>query len=215
MSNVNAPLTKKELLDEYEEVLEDRKNAAKQMSIVISDLAKAQHVEKKTLSLAKSLLFGKGEGWLGGNPLEHDPDAKHTDKFQAPLRKFSEIVFALQAIDCLDWLDPYIEEMDARGIHITIDKGEVEISDKVEVEQALQNAVSFQKTVKALDDKIKEEGAPTAEEIELTKKSAFSHLLKFYADKQNGKDLDDKYQQAIADYTLIETGLTNVYDGNI
>lgn len=208
-------VTESELLDESREILTDKKTAGKNMNMILSETAKMQNIEKPILARMKDYLYYRGNGWEGGNPLEKVPEEKFPDRISPCFRKLLQIAEDLRATDCIDWLDPYIDAMAAKGIQITIQPTQIRITDKAEVEAALQNACGFQKTICTLADELNDVKAVEAEELNLTKQNEFKKLLNFYDKIERQKDVDDEYQQKISDLNLIESGYNKTYDGSL
>jgi hypothetical protein len=214
MSRINIP-TEKELMVESHEIFEQKKTAGKHMNMIATETAKQLKVQKSLLNRLKDYYLYRGIGWVSKNPLSIDKAAKTYDKVSPLFIKLLQIVEDLRAVDSIDFLDPYIKELNSYGIKIYFDPKPMTISDKDEAFNAVNSMGAFQKQINALNGEIKEIKAVEADEINLTAKSEFPRLLSFYHKKELGKDIDDEYQNKITHLELVETGYTKVMDNSL
>jgi hypothetical protein len=210
-----SKVTESELLNEANEIYVQKKQTSHHMNVIATETSKLQKVQKSLLNRLKDYYLYQGNGWIANNPLDIDKDADTYDKVSPVFIKALQIIEDLRAIDSIDFLDPYIQALDARGIKIYIDPGKQLVSDKEEVLNAVNSMGAFQKQINALSKEIKDVKSLEAEDINLTAKNEFPALVSFYNAKESGKDIDDKYQDIITNYELCETGYTKVYDGNL
>jgi len=211
VSQNNIP-TESELLNESNEIFEQKKTAAKHMNLIATETAKLQKVQKSFLNRLKDYYLYQGDGWIANDPFNIDKEAPTHDKISLLFIKFLQVVEDLRSADCLDFLDPYIQAMDSNGIKIYINPGKMLVSDKDETLDAIDSMGAFQKQINALSKEIKEIKAVEADQIHLTAKSEFPKLLSFYNAIESGKERDDFYQDKIADLNLREHGYTSVMD---
>jgi hypothetical protein len=212
---MSGQVTESEILAEANEIYIQKRQTSHNMNVIAAETAKMQKVQKSLLNRLKDYYLYKGNGWSANDPLHLDKTALTYDHVSPVFIKLFQIIDDLRAVDSLDFLDEYIAALQTKGIKLYIDPGTQVVSDKDDVLSAVNAMGAFQKQINALDDQIKIEKAEEADNINLTAKSEFSKLVAFYNKKEEGKDIDDSYQEIVADYTLRETGYTKVYDNSL
>jgi hypothetical protein len=208
-------VTESELLSESNEIYEQKKQTAHHMNVIAVETAKMQKVPKSLLNRMKDYYFYHGKGWILNNPIDLDNNSKEKDKVSPVFIKLFRIIEDLRATNCQDFLDPYLKALDAFGIKIYIDPRKQMISDKEEFMNAIDSMGAFQKQINALDNQIKDEKSLEAEEINFSKQKDFPGLVTFYSKVENQKDIDDFYQDKIADLELLETAYNKIYDKSL
>jgi hypothetical protein len=208
-------LTESELLQDSNEILEQKKAASKNMNMVAAETAKAQGIEKPILVRCKDYLHYRGRGWLGGDLLEKDPEEKFPDRVAPTFRKLLQIVEDLSAVGRPDFLDIYLDALRAKGIDIKINYADMRVNDPDETWVAVENMSGFQTTICALADEINDVKAVESEDINFTPKNEFKKVLGFYNRKEAGKDVDDFYQDTVTHLEQVETAYNKVYDESL
>lgn len=210
-----ATVTESELMFESNEIYTQKKQAAKHMNVIGNETAKMHKIQKSTLNRLKDYKLYHKNGWVAGNPLVLDKQVDYPDKLSPIFIKLFQIVEDLRAVGDTSFLDPYVASLESQGIKIYIDQGTPIVSDKDEVMSNVDSMGTFQKQVNALSKEINEVKAIEADDINLTAAKEFPKLVAFYNKKEEGKDVDDIYQNAIADFELRENGYNKVFDGSL
>jgi hypothetical protein len=209
----NVP-TEREILAESNEIFVQRKQASHHMGVIASEVSKRNHVDKSLLNRLKDYYLYQGVNWIGGNPLDLDPDSDTCDKVSPIFIRFLQVVQDLRAADCMDFLDPYIQALNNNGIKIYLDPGKVLVSDKQEVMDAVNSMGLFQKQINALNKELKIDKAEEADQISLIGKSDFPGLVSFYNKKEEkgNESVEDSYHSVIEKTELVSTAYTKVFD---
>jgi hypothetical protein len=216
MANSNTP-TESELLTESNEIYEQKKQTAHHMNVIATETAKMQKVQKSLLNRLKDYYLYQNNGWVANDPLQLDKAALTYDKVSPIFIRLMQVIEDLRAVECLNFLDPYIQALDSKGVKVYINPGKMLVSDKEDVLNAINSMGAFQKQINALDKEIKEVKSLEAEDINLTTKSEFAKLVAFYNKKENKgiEAVEDQYQDLVTDFTLRETGYTKIFDESL
>ena len=199
-----------ELLDDSLDTLADKKRFAKTMNALIKDCSKATNIEPKVLKAVKNYYHYKGANWTDNNPLEKDSTKKDKDKVSSVFIKLLEVTDNLRKIGDRKFLEPYIEALSLKGIHLSIDYDEVDDNKFNEIIEVLNSASKLQTNVDALNEEIKEVKSTEAEELNFTPKSSFVGVLGLLDKIKNGKDVDDKIQNNFTELTMLNNAYTYI-----
>jgi len=212
MSQTTTPA---ELLEESAEILREKKTNSKHMNMIGADMAKMQKIEKPIMIRCKDYAYYRGSGWVGNDPLSRDPDEKFPDRVTPTFRKLLQIVDDLAAIGKLDMLDVYFDALKAKGVEITVSNKDVRVNDVDETWQAIENMKGYQKTICDLADELNFGCSQVSEDINFTPKSEFKGALNLYVRKEDGKDVDDVYQDKVTNLNMTETAWNSIYDESL
>lgn len=202
----------KELLDESIEVLEEKKQAQKAMNGLAKDSEESLGANKSVVKFCKDIYFTKGKAWVGGSPLTLDSQEKVKDKTSQLMIKLRDLILNLQSIGHVDWLTDYFSALEGYGIHITVDDADPEVSDTDEIEEVIKSMCAYQSIIKDNSEIIKETHGQESEDLNFAPKKDYSQVVSLYNKIQNGKDVDDEYQDKITRLEMFETALNLVYD---
>lgn len=201
-----------ELLEESTQVLDEKKMAQKTMNAMAKDAEESLNIDSATTKYCKGIYHTKGKGWLNGNPLALDKDSKVKDKTSQIMIKLRDEILYLQRIGHTDWLNDYLSALDGYGIHITIDAVDPVVSDTNEIEEVIKSMCGYQLVIDENSEKIKEDHGQQSEDLNFAPKKNYAEVLGLYNKIQNGKDVDDEFQDKIANLEMLETALNLVYD---
>lgn len=203
----------KELLEESVQVLDEKKTAQKTINAMAKDAEESLGIDSATTKYCKGIYHTKGKGWLNGNPLSLDKDSKIKDKTSQIMIKLRDEILYLQRIGHTDWLNDYLSALEGYGIHITIDPVDPVVSNTDEIEEVIKSMCGYQLVIDENSETIKEDHGQQSEDLNFTPKKNYTEVLGLYNKIQNGKDVDDEYQDKIASLEMLETALNLVYDG--
>lgn len=211
-------VTESELIVEANEIYDQKKLASKSMNTIAAETSKFHKIPKPVLGRLKSYYLYSGKGWTAKDPLTIDKtkDFK-TDVLSPVFAKLLQVIDDLRLLGDTDFLAPYITALQSKGIDIFIKDDGSKLATAEDIKDAVNSMGTWQKQVDSCDKEIKEEKSEEAEDINLTKKSEFSRLVAFYNKKINkGNDaVEDQYHDLLADYELIESGYTKVFDESL
>lgn len=202
----------KELLEESMQVLDEKKTAQKTMNMMAKDAEESLNIDSATTKYCKGIYYTKGKGWLNGNPLALDKDSKIKDKTSQIMIKLRDEILYLQRIGHTDWLNDYISALEGCGIHISIDDVDPVVSDTNEIEEVIKSMCGYQLVIDENSEMIKEDHGQQSEDLSFAPKKNYAEVLGLYSKIQNGKDVDDEYQDKITNLEMLETALNLVYD---
>jgi hypothetical protein len=206
----------KELLQDSSRALSESKEAKKTINSMAKDAEKALGVPASTLKYCKNLYYTKGKGWTSKTaPLSLDSEAKVKDKFSQLFIKLRDVIANLREIGHTDWLDDYITALDAEGIHLTMDAVAAKTSSPDEAADLISSLCAYQAVVDESSQTIKEEHAQKSEDLNFAPKSKYAEVASLYSKIQDGKDVDDEFQDKITSLEMLETALNLVYDGAV
>lgn len=193
-----------DLLDDSLETLADKKRYSKTMNKIIKDYGKTHNVDPSVLKKAKNFYHYKGTNWLNNNPLEKDKEKKDKDKVAPIFIKLKEVVDVLRTIGDYEFLTPYLDAMKNCGITISIEETPTTLDGSVEeVKELLESASNLQTNVDTLNEELKETKSIESEELNFTPKSSFVSVLSILDKINEGKDVDDKLQNAFTENAMM------------
>ena len=188
-----------ELLDDALDNVSDKKQFSKNMKDILKNCGMINGIDKKVLSHVKDYYHYKGANWQDGNPLKKNPQAEYKDKISPTFIKLLSIFQDLEAVGDTDFLQPYIDALLPYGIKIELDAKSPDTKESLEdIKRTIETASGYQTNVDELTKRIKEENAQKSEDIGFTTKSTFNSVLSTYEKIKEGKDVNDKVQQNIA-----------------
>ena len=203
----------KDLLDESIIALDEKKQAQKTINGLAKDAEEPLNIDKQTVKFCKNVYFTKGKGWVNNNPLSLDKDAKIKDKTSQLMIKLRDLILNLRRIGHLDWLKEYFDALYEDGIHINIDnEDQYDVTSPAEIEEVIKSMCAYQLVVDENSETIKEEHGQRSEDIDFAPKKNYPEVLGLYSKIQNGKDVDDEYQDKITYLEMFESALNLVYD---
>ena len=203
----------KDLLDESIIALDEKKQAQKTINGLAKDAEEPLNIDKQTVKFCNNVYFAKGKGWVNNNPLLLDKDAKIKDKTSQLMIKLRDLILNLRRIGHLDWLKEYFDALCEDGIHITIDnEDQYDVTSPAEIEEVIKSMCAYQLVVDENSETIKEEHGQRSEDIDFAPKKNYPEVLGLYSKIQNGKDVDDEYQDKITYLEMFESALNLVYD---
>lgn len=203
----------KDLLNESIIALDEKKQAQKTINGLAKDAEEPLNIDKQTVKFCKNVYFAKGKGWVNKNPLSLDKDAKIKDKTSQLMIKLRDLILNLRRIGHLDWLKEYFDALCEDGIHITIDnEDQYDVTSPAEIEEVIKSMCAYQLVVDENSETIKEEHGQRSEDIDFAPKKNYPEVLGLYSKIQNGKDVDDEYQDKITYLEMFESALNLVYD---
>lgn len=203
----------KDLLNESIIALDEKKQAQKTINGLAKDAEEPLNIDKQTVKFCKNVYFAKGKGWVNKNPLSLDKDAKIKDKTSQLMIKLRDLILNLRRIGHLDWLKEYFDALCEDGIHIAIDnEDQYDVTSPDEIEEVIKSMCAYQLVVDENSETIKEEHGQRSEDIDFAPKKNYPEVLGLYSKIQNGKDVDDEYQDKITYLEMFESALNLVYD---
>ena len=127
--------------------------------------------------------------------------------------KLRDLILNLRRIGHLDWLKEYFDALYEDGIHINIDnEDQYDVTSPAEIEEVIKSMCAYQLVVDENSETIKEEHGQRSEDIDFAPKKNYPEVLGLYSKIQNGKDVDDEYQDKITYLEMFESALNLVYD---
>lgn len=199
--------TTQELLDLSLSVVSEKKQAVKTMNMMLADTAKTYGVNKKILAGARDIAFTKGKGWKNDNPFDLDADAEIKDKTSQLFMKLRDTVKTLNEIGKTDWLIPYISALEGYGIHLSVDKKDVDATASSEVGEAITSMNAYQQVKFDNDKLLKENHAPKSDELNFTKASDYGYVLGLYDKVKSKKNIDDEVQEKFLRLEMLENAM--------
>ena len=177
-----------------------RKNVAHaDQKEVCKHLSKSTSIPMPDLYKYKDMVYYKGRGWANNNSIEPPVQGEDfKDRVSPCFRRLYEIVSILKSVNDLELLDKYLSDMRAVGIDIRIDPDGVNVGiDKETVSEGVKSMCDLQKIICENADTVRDMGE-SAEEEGLCPKGRFKGLAEDYYKIQQGKDLEDKLHDVIA-----------------
>lgn len=202
----------KELLEESIQVLDEKKQAQKAMNGLAKDCEESLNIDAATVKFCKNVYWTKGKAWEHGSPLVLNKDEKIKDKTSQLMIKLRDLILNLRRIGHIDWLTDYFSALDGCGIHIAVDEQAPDVSSPDEIEEVIKSMCGYQLVVDENADKIKEDHGQQSEDLNFAPKKNYAEVLGLYNKIQNGKDVDDEFQDKITQLEMLETALNLVYD---
>jgi hypothetical protein len=200
------------LLNKSVNLLDEVKTARKSINTMAKDSEKSLGADASIVKSCKDMYYTKGKAWVGNDPLTLDKDEKVKDKISPVFIKLRDIVVDLQHIGHIEWLQEYLSAIEGYGIHIKIDDVAPTVNDPAEMEEVIKSMTGYQKVISDNSEEIKEKHAQKAEDINFSPKKEYTGVVGLYSKLINKKDVDDAYQQKIADLESTETAYNIVYD---
>lgn len=202
----------KELLEESIQVLDEKKVAQKSMNGLAKDSEKSLGIDAATVKFCKGIYYTKGKGWVNKDPFNLNKDADIKDKTSQLMIKFRDIILNLRRIGHLDWLHEYFSKLEGYGIHINVDAQDPDVSSPEEIEEVIKSMCGYQLVIDENTETIKEDHGQQSEDLNFAPKKNYAEVLGLYSKIQNGKDVDDEFQDKIAQLEMLESALNLVYD---
>lgn len=195
----------------------DKKRYNKEMSNVLRDAAKETGVDAATLRRVKDYVHYKKMGWIDNNPFELDPKEKFKDRVSPIFIKLLTLLQDVTALGMEDILDEYLSKMEACGVRITFADvvPPAMATDTDRAREAVYTASDYQGKICVLADKIRDEDSARAEELGFGPKKEYVKLIDLYAQKKDGKDVDDKIQQVQTDLLFAQSSYEQVMTDTI
>lgn len=197
--------------------LADEKRYAKEMNDILKDAAKECNVSKSLIKRMMNYAHYKKSGWVGNDPLTLDPQVEIKDKMSLVFIKFVNLLQDVKSAGMDDILNEYIEKLKSIGILIDfsgLNPPEV-ASDSYRVQESIESASKLLDRIIFLSNKISKEDAVKAEELGFGPKNEYSKLVKLYAKKKDGKEIDDEIQQIQTNLLFAQTSYSQVANDTV
>lgn len=197
--------------------LADEKRYAKEMNGILKDAAKECSVSKSLIKRMMNYAHYKKSGWVGNDPLVLDPQVETKDKMSLVFIKLVSLLQDVKSAGMDDILDDYIEKLKSIGILIDfsgLNPPEV-TSDSYRVQESIESASRLLDRIIFLSNKISKEDAVKAEELGFGPKNEYSKLVKLYAKKKDGKEIDDEIQQIQTNLIFAQTSYSQVANDTV
>ena len=188
-----------ELLEESLKVLSDQKETKKALKDSIKSLLEQTGGDKYFWGIVRKVYSAKGDGWVGGDPLNIDPNSPSKDAISNTFKKLAETIKAFSMFNRLEDLQEYFDALRKYGIEITVDESATEHADTsaVDIEDYLKSQKSYTKTIEEYSTELKESHAPKSEEIDFAPKKEYMGLVNIYKRGLEGKDVEDQVQDKL------------------
>lgn len=188
-----------ELLDDALDNVSEKKQFMKTMKDTLKECGTLNGIDKKALAHVKDYYHYKGANWQDGNPLKKNTQAEYKDKISPTFIKLLSIFQDLEAVGDTAFLQPYVDALAPYGIKIEFDAKTPDTKESLkDIKEKIETASKYQTNIDELTKLIKEENAVKSEDIGFTTKSGFNSVLNTYEKIKEGKDVNDKVQQNIA-----------------
>jgi hypothetical protein len=208
-------MTEKELLEEAHQLHIEKIEASKAMNLEANDCAERNGIEKSIVLRLKDYRYYHGNGWEGGDPLTLEKGAKFADRVSPCFRRLALIIDDCQQAGTMDYLQEYIDAMETRGIHITIDPKPQVAKSADDVKHSVSSLGGYQAVICSNADKIRDECGEQAEEMDFAPKNKFKELVGFYHRQTEGKDIHDPVMDRVAFCELYENALNKIHDEGV
>ena len=204
-----------ELLDETVEVIENKKIASKALKEITKRvMEEAGGADKTNWNKTRKYYKDKGKGWVAGDPLCLDKEAKKKDPLSSKFKGLYDAIAAIEEFNMSPMLDDYFKALADKGITITIDSEKFAHADIGEesVNDALDSSKSYMETIDSYNDEIKDEHAPKSEELNFAPAGEYTGLVKIFMKGMKGKDVGDVVQDKVTYCEMTETAYNLVKD---
>lgn len=212
----NMEETAYDVVEESIGSLEDKKRYNKEMNSRLKDAAKESGIAASTLKRVKDYVYYKGKAWVDNDPFNLGKE-KLKDKLSPLFIKLHQAIDDVYAVGQVEILTEYLRKLESFGIKIDLD-GFVPsqiTSNSAACDDAIADAVGYQKSIHALADRINDEDAPKAESLGFGPKKEYNKLISLLADKRDGKDVDDKIQEIQTNLLFAQQSYTDVMNDTI
>ena len=200
-------------LNEGIEYHNEKRELSKEMNSIAKFCSAETHIPKQTLIKVKDYLHYRGRGWGDDCLSKSEESEKYPDRVSPTFRHLVEIITNSYATGKEDLLDVYLDAVKSKGITISIDKSmltlpSAETKEKVAI--AISQMDPLQCAICEKNDYMNDVLAEEAEAANLSPKSKYKKIVKLAADKQAGRDVDDKVQDEYVEMELFSNGLEAV-----
>ncbi len=207
-----------ELIAEAVELDTDEKTEYKYMHETADAASKDLLLDKQVITRFKDYSYYYGRGWVNGNPLERgkgDESVEYPDRVSSIMIKFNQIIQDCIQVGDINFLTPYLQALDAKGIHITIDGAQADAARLQKVDQYIQPMCANQANICNIADQIKGPLTEAAVEKKISSKSKFRTLVRLTNKLQKAKEKGEDATKAIDKVTDIYTDANTDADGAV
>jgi len=196
-----------ELLEESLKILSDKKDTQKALKDSVSNILEQTSGDKYYWGIVSKVYANKGNGWIGGDPLNLDKDEPHKDVISGTFKKLAETIDAFVRFNQLEKLQEYFDALADKGIKIEVDESKFEKYEtgSCDVDDFLDSQKSYIKTIADYSDELKNVHAVKSEELNFAPASEYLGLLGIYKKGIEGKDVEDAVQDKVTHCEWTET----------
>lgn len=207
--------TQIDYLDEGVKYHNEKSALWKDMNAIAKLCSRQTGIDRNTLMKVKDYLHYRGRGWGDDCLSKSEESEKYPDRVSPTFRHLVDIVTNSYATGKEDLLNVYLDAVREKGITITIDESKFTRptnENKQIVAEAIDQMDPIQCDICAKNDYMNDVLAEEAEAANLSPKDKYKKIVKLAAQKQAGRDVDDKVQDEYVKMELFQNGLEAVGD---
>lgn len=205
--------TQTDCLDEGIRYHNEKSALWKDMNAIAKQCSRQTGIDRNTLMKVKDYLHYRGRGWGDDCLLKSEESEKYPDRVSPTFRHLVDIVTNSYATGKEDLLNVYLDAVRKKGITITIDESKFTRptnENKQIVAEAINQMDPIQCDICEKNDYMTDVLAEEAEAANLSPKDKYKKIIKLAAQKQSGRDVDDKVQDEYVKMELFSNGLEEV-----
>jgi hypothetical protein len=207
--------TQIDYLDEGVKYHNEKSALWKDMNAIAKLCSRQTGIDRNTLMKVKDYLHYRGRGWGDDCLSKSDESEKYPDRVSPTFRHLVDIVTNSYATGKEDLLNVYLDAVKEKGITISINESKFTRptnENKQIVAEAIDQMDPIQCDICAKNDYMNDVLAEEAEAANLSPKDKYKKIVKLAAQKQAGRDVDDKVQDEYVKMELFQNGLEAVGD---
>lgn len=205
--------TQTDCLDEGIRYHNEKSALWKDMNAIAKECSRQTGIDRNTLMKVKDYLHYRGRGWGDDCISKSEESEKYPDRVSPTFRHLVDIVTNAYATGKEDLLDVYIDAVREKGITISIDESKFTRptnENKQIVAEAIDQMDPIQCDICTKNDYMTDVLAEEAEAANLSPKNKYKKIVKLAAQKQAGRDVDDKVQDEYVKMELFSNCLEEV-----